>query len=127
MAQEKPSTKPSAPAPLSYGPDRATISIALMRAAALIVILAIFTTLAAGAQCITACAQPAPPPCHHAPQKAVKTCDTPIVFEDRAPVTIVAALSFVLPAPEPAAPEFSLARIPFLHPPGTTAPLILRI
>lgn len=99
-----------------------------MRTAALILILAILTTLVAGAQCVTACADATPPPCHHAPQKAAKTCDASSVFDDKQPVTLVEVPAYApsarVPAPEsaPLPPEPSR-----LLPPGDSAPLVLRI
>ena len=101
-----------------------------MRAAALLVILAILTTLAAGAQCVAACAQPAPPPCHHAPQKAAKSCDTSVIFDERhsAPhVETPAALARITSQPELAAPHLAPRRLPLVRPPARSAPLILRI
>jgi hypothetical protein len=98
-----------------------------MRAAALILILAILTTLAAGAQCIAACAQPAPPPCHHAPQNSIKSCGTTVVFEDRTPIATVAPVSIGIPAPE-LAPSYLAPKRPTLRPSTSdSAPPVLRI
>jgi hypothetical protein len=99
-----------------------------MRTAAFILILAILTTLVAGAQCVTACADPTPPPCHHTPQKAAKTCDSSSVFDDKHPVTLVevpaSAPSARVPATEPAPLTPDSSR---LLPPGDSTPLVLRI
>lgn len=99
-----------------------------MRTAALILILAILTTLVAGAQCVTACADPTPPPCHHTPQKAAKTCDSSSVFDDKHSVTLVEV---------PASAPSTRIRVTELAPllpdpsrllsPGDSAPLVLRI
>jgi hypothetical protein len=106
-----------------------------MRAAALLLILAISTTMVAGAQCVVACVHPAsPPPCHHSPQKAAKTCDSSFVFGERRPVTIVEAPATgpaaAVRTPEPPATPFlahTASAHPLLRPPGDGAPLVLRI
>jgi hypothetical protein len=106
-----------------------------MRAAALLVILAILTVMVAGAQCVVACAQPsAPPPCHHAPQKTAKTCDFSLVFGERQPDKVIDAPSAApvewdrtfAPPDQPFAVIVDAAP-PRLHPPGDSAPLVLRI
>ena len=106
-----------------------------MKAAALLVILAILTAIVAGAQCLVACAQPAsPPPCHHAPQKAAKTCDSSFVFDERRPVTVIDAPSAgpvtshrTFEPPDQPFTVIANAADPRLHPPGDSAPLVLRI
>uniref|UniRef100_Q01WV1 Secreted protein n=1 Tax=Solibacter usitatus (strain Ellin6076) TaxID=234267 RepID=Q01WV1_SOLUE len=106
-----------------------------MKAAALLVILAILTAIVAGAQCVVACAQPASlPPCHHTPQKAAKTCDSSLVFDERRPVTVIDAPSAGPVASHrtfqpPAHPGRVIAAAAGLrlHPPGASAPFVLRI
>jgi hypothetical protein len=99
-----------------------------MRTAALILILAILTTLVAGAQCVTACADPTPPPCHHSPQKAAKTCDASSVFDDKHPVTLVEVPASASSARVPARESAPLPHDPpRLLAPGDSAPLVLRI
>jgi hypothetical protein len=106
-----------------------------MRAAALLVILAILATVIASAQCVVACAQPAgPPPCHHAPQKAAKACDSSSVFGERQPVTVIEAPSAgpvasnrTFDSPPLPGAAIAAAVDPRLRPPGDSAPLILRI
>jgi hypothetical protein len=99
------------------------------------VIVAILATVVAGAQCVVACTQPAgPPPCHHAPQKAAKACDSSFVFGERQPVTLIEAPSADRVASNrtfdslqlPGAAIAAAADLR-LHPPGDSAPLILRI
>jgi hypothetical protein len=98
-----------------------------MRAAAFILIVAISATLVAGAQCVTACAHPTPPPCHHSNQKAAKTCDASFVFGEKQPATIVEAPSAAVHALAPAAFPDAAGDLPHLRPPGDSAPLVLRI
>ena len=106
-----------------------------MRAAALLVIVVILTAMVAGAQCVVACAQPtSPPPCHHGPQKAAKTCDSSFVFDERRPVTVIDAPSAgpiasyrtFAPPDQPSIVNVNAAD-PRVHPPGDSAPLVLRI
>ena len=101
-----------------------------MRTAALILILVVLATLAAGAQCVTACARPTPL-CHHSPEKAAKTCDASSVFGERQRVTIVeapvAAAEAVVPKLEPAAIAPIYADLQQPAPPGDITPLVLLI
>jgi hypothetical protein len=105
-----------------------------MRAAALLVILAIAAAADSGSRCAVACVRPAAPPCHHSPEKAAKTCDSSVEFGERRPVAVVetpaagpavAILSLVPPASSEEQPGFDAA--PRRHPPGEAAPHILRI
>ena len=105
-----------------------------MRAAALLVILAISATILAGARCAVACVRPAPPPCHHSPEKAPPVCDSNYVIgEKRSAATVeapsaapvVAVVDFAAPAQSDAPTD--PGRQPRRYPPGETAPLILRI
>jgi hypothetical protein len=106
-----------------------------MRAAALLVILAILAVMVAGAQCIVACAQPStPPPCHHAPQKTAKTCDSSFVFDECRQVPVIDAPSAgpveshrTLHPPDQPLNVIVNAADPRLHPPGESAPLVLRV
>jgi hypothetical protein len=105
-----------------------------MRAAALLVILAILAVMVAGAKCVVACAQPsAPPPCHHTPQKAAKTCDSSLVFDECRRVPVIEAPSAgpveshrTFPPPDQ---PFTLIvnAAPWLHPPGESVPIVRRI
>jgi hypothetical protein len=106
-----------------------------MRAAALLLILAISATILAGAQCVVTCVRPATqPPCHHSPEKAQQTCDSSFVFGEKRAATVVEA-----PAASPAAnrrnsgePAPVCATLvpvaePHEHPPGAADRLVLRI
>jgi hypothetical protein len=99
------------------------------------VILAILATVIAGAQCVVACAQPAgPPPCHHAPQKAAKACDSSSVFGERQSITVIEA-PFAGPVarnphvepPDQPGNSIAAALDLRLRPPGDNSLLILRI
>ena len=105
-----------------------------MRAAAIVLILAISTTIVAGAQCAVACVHPAsPPPCHHSPEKAAKVCDSSSDFGEKRSVTVIEAPPAVpvtrawSAAPPARGSIVATAGGPLLHPPREAAPQILRI
>ncbi len=96
-----------------------------MRAAAYILILAMAATVLACAQCAVACVQPAPPPCHHSPQKAAKTCEPGIAFDERRHVTApeipMGTPSANAPPRELSTPSFAALDLAFdapVRPPG---------
>jgi hypothetical protein len=105
-----------------------------MRAAALVVILAISATILSGAQCVVACVSPTPPPCHHSPEKAAKICDSTFVFGEGQQVTVVetpaagpATSVHIAEQPVPERAVLATSRDPRGHPPGDSGTLILRI
>jgi hypothetical protein len=96
-----------------------------MRAAAYILILAMAATILACAQCAVACVQPAPPRCHHSPQKAAKTCDPGVVFEEKRQLIVaeipMGAPSCNAPPCELSTPSFAALDLAFdapVRPPG---------
>jgi hypothetical protein len=106
-----------------------------MRAAALLLILAISATIPAGAQCVVTCVRPVTqPPCHHSPEKAQPTCDSSFVFGEKRAITVVeapaaspAAGRRISGEPAPDCARLDLAAEPGAYPPGAIRHLVLRI
>jgi hypothetical protein len=106
-----------------------------MRLAAILLILAISATMVAGAQCVVACVHPAaPPPCHHSPQKAAKTCDASSVFDEKRTVTLIESpvacdtgSRWNPDPPQPPVPALAAAASAHRYPPGERTTLVLRI
>jgi hypothetical protein len=105
-----------------------------MRVSAILLILALATTIVAGAQCVVSCVRPvSPPPCHHSPEKSAKICDSNSVFGEKPAVTALAPSSAAVMsvgAPEPPAHRnfADAASVALrLYPSGKAAPPILRI
>jgi hypothetical protein len=106
-----------------------------MRAAALLLILAISATILAGAQCVVTCVRPVTrPPCHHSPERAQQICDSSFVFGEKRAVTVIEPPSASPAAtrrnpgePAPVWATLDLAAEPGEHPQGATCHLVLRI